>query len=176
MRGYNHTLLSSWAICVLYNRVSSLVTQRPRTGLCVAGRGRGNTALSHSLTCKTHSACCISNHYPSPFSKVLSTAWMSWYSGHYPEISERKVWFLALVCVSFVTMCKLRPKGNMLGCKRILNLEDKVLTRVSGWKPGKFKRGKRCTFIMEKGINSQNKLQRWGEFSCFWCLQFKTEK
>lgn len=30
-------------------------------------------------------------------------------------------------------MCKLPPEGNMLGCKRILNLEDKVSLNKSQW-------------------------------------------
>lgn len=96
-------------------------------------------------------ACYINNHYPSPFSKVLSAAWMRWWSRHYPEISECKVWFLALLYISSVTMCKLPPKGNMLGCKRILNLQDKVLTQVSGWKPGKFKWGKKVHICSGEG-------------------------
>lgn len=39
----------------------------------------------------------------------------------------------------------------MLDCKRILNLEDKVLTRVSGWKPGKFKWGKKVHIYSGEG-------------------------
>lgn len=79
---------------------------------------------------------------------------------YYHDILEAKVWFLALSHFYFVTECKLPPKGNMLGHKRILNLKNKVLTRGSGWKPDKFKCGKRCTFVLDQGINSQDNIQR----------------
>lgn len=45
------TLLSSWDICVLYNCVSSVVPQLPHV-MCITGQDRGNTVLSHCLTCK----------------------------------------------------------------------------------------------------------------------------